>query len=525
MDLREATVLNVHPATHTVDLIIDNPDSVEHEIEDNVPLLAQLLDPLLRGGTVALPKVGTTVIVATVNGRVFVLGCLADYTERRDPKRGANEEAAARLAASLVATGHDTVGEEYGAKDPIYSLMGGASYAGGRPIEAMPGDWMQYGTDGNMLGVLEGGVTVLKASDTAQIQAYKSNDMVRIVARRFELLTDFGELKFTSDQGRAGFTIRGSNSTLNSDPKNENFNIHFALGDAGSSYMRLGNEHSYFELKGGNIYHKGELIKVRDVNAAAPVGSVVEAEQEARNISGASTTNIGGPKNETVKGDKKSVVRGGKQETIDGDSKCTVRSGQVNAQGTYEITATGWTNPIQDGPPIPFVTDAMVFKAINGNFKMQCGDSLVAGLVPGPQSALFKPSTIIENNNGDIKIRNTGMGAIEISAPLPPSATMTGGPTYGIVLNSPQVLIGGMPAVPHTPHPLPGPYPPSPMPIAKAPPIIAWINAVTSLLMTHTHPGPTGPVMPSIELNAGLPGIAATASTMTPSLVAFVPPT
>ena len=119
------------------------------------------------------------------------------------------ETLSATVASSITSQHHDTFGNEFGGLDPVYKRMGGPNWRGGRPFDAMPGDWVHYGTDGNLVGVLEGGVSILKGSDTAQIQAHKATDTVRVVARRFELLTDFGELKFTSDQGRAGFSIRG----------------------------------------------------------------------------------------------------------------------------------------------------------------------------------------------------------------------------------------------------------------------------------------------------------------------------
>ena len=209
-------------------------------------------------------------------------------------------------------------------------------------------------------------------------------------------------------------------------------------------------------MRNGNIYHKGDLIKLKDPTAANPVVRYREADSETKKIAGPKVTTIDGRREETVGGDKVSAVKGSKEETIDGDLALNSRSMQTAVQGTYDLAASGWTNPIQDGAPVPFVSEALSIRSINGNMVLQTGDTLVSGVAPGPQSNIFRPSTLIETYNGDIKLRCTGLGgAIELSAPVPPSATMTGGPTYGIVLNSPQVLIGGIPGVPHL-HPLPG---------------------------------------------------------------------
>ena len=86
MDLKEAIVLAVHPATHSVDLIIDDPDDPDEILESNVHPYESVSRPYVAGGTVALPKVGTNVLWQLLEIRCLFLDVCRSMLSDRIPK-------------------------------------------------------------------------------------------------------------------------------------------------------------------------------------------------------------------------------------------------------------------------------------------------------------------------------------------------------------------------------------------------------------------------------------------------------
>ncbi len=504
MELLEGVVVNSHPNTYTADVVIDGDgDTYADFLVENVPMMSPSVDPHMRGGTVSLPKAGTVVILALVGKNYVILGCLPQYTNRTATSGPVSSVVSSSINSVLSILGHDTSGKEYGGDDPVHKNTGGRSFRMGMPSEVMPGDWAHYGSDGNMVGVLEGGVNIFKASDTAQIQAYKMNDTVKVVAKRFQVMSDFGMMEFTSDVGKTGFSIRGSQSAASSAPTVEQFNLEFTLGKAGTPYVKLGTDKTYIEIKEGRIYHKGDLVKIPD-RAGGDKGVPLNIYAgEDKRIEGASKKIVDGQYVKSIGGDELRAVQGGSTTKIDGDYSRDTKNAEVTANGTYSITATGWGSPVADGPFVPTLQTGMDLKSINGNMRISSGDYVVPGVVPGPQSLLLKPSLFLEANSGDVQVSAVGQGAVTINAVTPPSPSLRGGPTYGIVLNSPQILLGGLP-VPNTPHPAPGVHVPSPMGVVKDVPLQAWMTAITNAISAHMHPSTSGVTSPDLALAASL---------------------
>lgn len=92
--------------------------------------------------------------------------------------------------------------------DRTYNLS--AAYSGNRAFPDLPGD-VKFEADGGASLLLgKEGLVVLKAAPMAQIILGALMNFIRIVCREFEIVTDFGTLRFSNGtNGFTGFSIEG----------------------------------------------------------------------------------------------------------------------------------------------------------------------------------------------------------------------------------------------------------------------------------------------------------------------------
>ncbi len=100
--------------------------------------------------------------------------------------------------------------ETGGANEKTYGKATAPSFASGRNTDFQPNDKIFTSDGGSSLGLLGDGSAVLKVSPLCQLILGAGMDFVRLVARQFQLFTDFGSLEFShGSSGRAGLTIKG----------------------------------------------------------------------------------------------------------------------------------------------------------------------------------------------------------------------------------------------------------------------------------------------------------------------------
>lgn len=209
-------VLNVHPRTHT----IDTADA------EGVPLLLRHADPDLMGGEVYLPKAGSHAVLTPFADSPSGYLCIGFYKHGHEdippPEIEAREDdeentrtrsPEANQVEQLVNTLPKFTGLDGGASDSILRLQGGQSHRQGDTGEAYPGDWILKTTDGNGFSALEGGATILKGSDLAQIRAFKWNDLLHIMARNLVIDTDFGSFRVLSEGGQSFVELEANTLT------------------------------------------------------------------------------------------------------------------------------------------------------------------------------------------------------------------------------------------------------------------------------------------------------------------------
>ena len=204
-------VESCNPNTFTVDVKVDRLEVVEA-----CPIL-NLVGRTLGTDLVWLQSLrGAYVILINIVGVYHVLSTLPTNTAHRDEF---TENVVGVSDLSL-----DTEGYEQ-----TYSR----DYNQNRPNDFLQDDKIIRAEDGVELGLLKGGIAKLKASPLAQLVLGKIKDFARLVARRFSIFCDFGEINsYQNDEGRTTLHIAGGASFHEeTHPGQKNWTVQAWLGD------------------------------------------------------------------------------------------------------------------------------------------------------------------------------------------------------------------------------------------------------------------------------------------------------
>lgn len=139
---------------------------------------------LKQPGSHDSPELGNRVLVSTSLTYPVILGIL--------PKIGINSETDNSVtgASSGVDTGNSSsIGEGYGVNPE-------------KPSDFLPGDKVFTTEGGGIFAVLRNGSIVLRSSFLAQILISKFNDLVRVVGRNYERISDLGQQSVVNAKGR-----------------------------------------------------------------------------------------------------------------------------------------------------------------------------------------------------------------------------------------------------------------------------------------------------------------------------------
>lgn len=474
----KGTVLDSDPATHTA--------RVELDLNKGSPtcsILSRVHDPDLRGGEVYLPKPGARVIVSyTDDNEPFILGYLKEASSSGDP--GTNTPGDLMKSAAIPMADPYTGG----ASDPVNRLGGEDSRREGDAGDAGRGDWLLNSSDGNGLAVLEGGVNIFKAGDLSQILGFKLGDLIRIVAQNFELFTGMGELKVVTENKKSKIEFRGSTEAEDAHPTREDWNIEAGLGgEANLFYLRFLNSANGQVKAGITVTKDGDILlegrTVSERQSSLGTASVKVKHAETTTIRESDTKTVGLDYNRSASNISLEASSGISQKAA---NTYSVTASDVSTTVSHVSTETVQGYRVEkDGVAIPGFYAAKTVNVSNGNFELSVGNPLAGGL-PVINSSI-KATTYV----GDIYLSSDVAGSVVLSS-FAPSALGNAG-TAGIILNSPQVLLGGIGSslVPYS-----GPG----MAACKFEALLAYIQALHSALDSHIHPtsvGPSGrPVVP-----------------------------
>lgn len=93
------------------------------------------------------------------------------------------------------------------------TLSGGFQSNTGKPVDFTAGDHLQTNRTGGMVGLLREGTAILRAGSLAQIIVSRWDDLVRVVGRNFERISDFSTETVTNLYGRL-YRFYGFNRNL-----------------------------------------------------------------------------------------------------------------------------------------------------------------------------------------------------------------------------------------------------------------------------------------------------------------------
>jgi hypothetical protein len=202
------TIVDVHPEYLSCDV-----QSETTGIHTGLALPHCIQDPEGGGGQAYIPRKGQRVILKLGLGRPVITQILPMSVD----------VVSARSAVTV------TPGSAPATRGSASGTAAPANYAARAPKDLLPGDFVQIGNQGQYAGVLDGGVALLHASPWSQVVCNQEEDTTVIAGRNLNLLTDFGNIRFTSDGGKFGFVLEGATDQLTEAAEN-NWAVQLRVG-------------------------------------------------------------------------------------------------------------------------------------------------------------------------------------------------------------------------------------------------------------------------------------------------------
>jgi hypothetical protein len=281
------------------------------------------------------------------------------------------------------------------------------------PKDVLPGDALQVGDLGQMIGLLSGGVVVVKANELAQIIASQARNLLRLVGQNFQLYTGAGVLDFVTDEGKTSMLRRvGADYEPESSPDSENYRIRCELGHDGELV-----DFRVTDGKGRALY-RHHVDPDGRVEAEARRKTEIITEDRRTEIGGADRVytgsdlevSVGGSSVETVGGAKGIDATGALKLQAGGDAAMTAMHDLfLTAARNAAVTVTG--SLVGSDP-------ALLFTIANGDVFFNVG-SFVSG-----DTQVRKSGFRVNTASGDITLDSV-LGQIELNAG--PGMTKIGG--------------------------------------------------------------------------------------------------
>lgn len=265
--------------------------------------------------------------------------------------------------------------EGRGADDPVYKNPGAANYRPeGTPRDLSPNDWSQNSSSGNLIGVLDGGVNIMKSTDFAQIRTHLLNDVVEIISQRFRHVTGMGFSEYKDEGGRTSYVFRGgSDQTTECGSDQENWTIRFDLGDAGDLFkleLSQPDGTSAFRVH-VSPDGKADLFAAKGFNwNSGDESTSKNLSNEISEIKGNADKLIRGKETRTVYGERNTVISANDSKSVGNDVvESMMRHFTKSVGGQAKYTFVGG-NPATATP----LNDALAFEIVNGSWKVNIGD-------------------------------------------------------------------------------------------------------------------------------------------------------
>jgi hypothetical protein len=270
--------------------------------------------------------------------------------------------------------------EGTGADDAINPTDANANFrSNSTPRDLSPNDSVEIGPMGNVMGVLDGGVNVMKSTDFAQIRTHLVNDLVEILSDKFRHFTSMGFSEVKNDGGRASYVFRGGTDQLHeAGSDQENWTIRLDLGGTGDLFK--------FELTepdGTAVFRihvtpdgKADLYAAKGFNwKEGEQGTKKSLKDEETEVKGAVKRTIGGEETRKVRGARKTSVSSNDSKSVGNDGvESYFRHFTKSVGGDAKYTFIGG-NPAVAKP----TNEALTYEIVNGSWKVNIGDPLSGG--------------------------------------------------------------------------------------------------------------------------------------------------
>lgn len=306
-----------------------------------------------------------------------------------------------------------------GGDDAPYAGRGNNSLRGSQPADVLPGDWLRVGSLGNLVGVLEGGSVVLKASDLAQVIATQSKNMLRLIGQNFSLYTGAGTLDFETKEGKTSMILRaGADAETESNPTEDNFRIRCELGDAGEMVdfrVTDGYGRALYRL---HVDPDGRMETSCAQRVSVTDGSAFDF------IDGDHQVGVGGNTRDITDGDRL-VETGQNREDTTGGSHRISAGNDMAVSALHDLLLTSIRNmEMRSTGDVTGSDPSLLFTVANGDVQFKIGD-------PRAGDAQVRRSGFhVDTVSGAISM-NSVTGKIDIGTPVPGGTKIGGAPGVG----------------------------------------------------------------------------------------------
>lgn len=311
-----------------------------------------------------------------------------------------------------------TATDDVGGEDHFYTNKGTGNHRGDKPRDMIPGDWVEMGSMGNLIGVLEGGTTILKASDLAQIIATQAHNMLRLIGKNIKMDTGSGTLDFQTEDGKSTLNLyMGADEETEGSPEVENFRIRCELGTDGELV-----DFRVTDPKGRSVYRVHVDPDGRVQKKSRRETHVVKEDRRAEVgaddetfVKGDKTTHVGGSTDTKTGGDAQHHVGGSHRVYAAKDAAFNAMQNVImTAAGNMRMSATG---DVSGNDP------ALSMDVSNGDFFLDIGNPVKGDAQTNTSG--FSVNTF----TGDIDFESI-TGGFNVATYVPNSVNL-GGPTPG----------------------------------------------------------------------------------------------
>lgn len=302
-----------------------------------------------------------------------------------------------------------------GAADDAYAQpeINGPDRRGNLPKDVLPGDRVEQGPDGQIMGLLSGGSALLKASDLAQIILTQARNLVRIVGNTVRLDTGMGVLEMRTEEGKSTLDLKlGADEATESGVSAENWRIRAELGQEGE-IMDL----RVLDTRGRAVYRhhvdpdgRVDTLSRRKTEFVDETLRTVIGEDDDRFVAGDTRHDL--------RGDKVVEVGGSQHTTVSGNSALQTGNDLSLQAGHDLLLGATRSGRLFFGGSALSVADAFLLRAVNGDVTFDVGDPARGDVLA---SAINLRAPV-----GGIRL-TTGLGRIQLNCARPGGVGL-GGP-------------------------------------------------------------------------------------------------